>query len=488
MPSKKQPVADVGYYTHPTIHGDQVVFVCEGDLWTVSVEDALSGDAAARRLTNNPGTSAFPVLSPDGSHVAFTGRDDGPPEVYVMPAEGGTPRRITYLGSSLLRVVGWRDDNTILFSSNFAQPFLKAMHLHEVSIDGGAHRPLGLGPASAISFAPSGKGTVLGRNSGDPARWKRYRGGTAGTIWIDKKGDNAFERLIDLDGNLADPMWIGSRIFFLSDHEGFGNLYSCTPKGGGLERHTDHEAYYLRFPRGDGARIVYHMGADLFVLDPKTGKDEKLDIRIKSSRPDRNRKYVLASKHLETFDLHPEGHTLASVHRGGLFTMPLWEGAPTRYGTPSSVRYRLGAWLPDGKRLVAISDDSGEEGIVVFEVAGDAAKTPTEPKKRIRGDFGRPHELQVAPAGRPFVAMCNQRNEVLVVDLETAKKKTVTSSVHGRPHGLAWSPDGRWLAFAMPTDENTCSLHLFDSRSGKLTQITRSEFNDTAPSFDAKGR
>ena len=85
--------------------------------------------------------------------------------------------------------------------------------------------------------------------------------------------------LIRLDGNLAAPMWLGARIYFLSDHEGPGNLYSCTPTGRSLKRHTHHDDFYVRFPSTDGKRIVYHAGADLFVYDLVTGSTTRIDVR-----------------------------------------------------------------------------------------------------------------------------------------------------------------------------------------------------------------
>ena len=168
---------------------------------------------------------------------------------------------------------------------------------------GGTPQPQNYGPARAISFSTELPGTVIGRNSGDPARWKRYRGGTAGTLWVDRGNDGKFSPLIQLEGNLAGPMWIGRRIYFLSDHEGHGNLYSCTPSGRDLVRHTDHDDFYVRFPRTDGRLIVYHAGADIHVFDPARNTSRKIDIRIRSTHSQRNRKFVSAERYLESFDL-----------------------------------------------------------------------------------------------------------------------------------------------------------------------------------------
>src|SRR5262245_27129947 len=230
-----------GYYRHPTIHGEKIVFVSEDDLWAV----AASG-GVARRITANPGICSFPVFSPDGSRIAFTGRDDGPAEAYVMDGEGGDPRRLSWLGAITQTAAWTRDGCEVIVASDAAQPFRGYAHLHAIRADGtGGPRPLGVGPARAISFEPpprggsgAAKGVVIGRNSGDPARWKRYRGGTAGTIWIDRAGDGRFVPLVSLKGNLATPMWLEGRVYFLSDHEGHGNLYSCTPTGADLRRHT----------------------------------------------------------------------------------------------------------------------------------------------------------------------------------------------------------------------------------------------------------
>src|SRR6185295_14929300 len=178
-----------GYYRFPTIHNDTVVFVCEGDLWSVPAAGGI-----ARRLTANPGQISTPAFSPDGTLLAFAGRDEGAAEVYVMPAAGGPSRRLTFLGANSA-VVGWSSDGeTIIFSSSAGQPFQRVSQLYAINWQGGEPQPLPTGPAMSASFGPDGA-IVIARHTNDLARWKRYRGGLAGAIWIDLEGDGDWRPL-----------------------------------------------------------------------------------------------------------------------------------------------------------------------------------------------------------------------------------------------------------------------------------------------------
>jgi len=243
-----------GICAFPTIHQDRIIFVSEDDLWFVSSEGGR-----AERLTAGVGEVSHPHFSPDGELLAFVGREEGPSEVYVMPSPGGVAQRLTFQSASC-RVAGWLPTGeAILYASNAGQAHYDHNAIYVISPRGGQPSPVPVGKANAISYGPQG-GVVLGRNTHEPARWKRYRGGTTGHLWIDPTGSGIFQRLLQLNGNIANPCWVGERIYFLSDHEGVGNVYSCTSYGEDICRHTDHNDFYARNLSSDGQRLVLSCG------------------------------------------------------------------------------------------------------------------------------------------------------------------------------------------------------------------------------------
>ncbi|HET6909453.1 MAG TPA: hypothetical protein VFH54_08960, partial [Mycobacteriales bacterium] len=349
-----------GYLRFPTIAGDTIVFGSEDDLWTVGAEGGV-----ARRLTANLGQTSRPRLSPDGQLLAFTSTEEEHPEAWVMPAEGGAARRLTYLGSPTTAVVGWAPDGRLVVISAGAQPLRDWTIPLLVDVETGAMETLQVGPLRDLSWAPDGRGLAISRYAFDPARWKRYRGGTAGQLWVDRNGSGTFRRLLaDISGNFVQPMWVGDRIYFLSDHEGVGNIYSVRPTGTDVRRHTDHVDYYVRFPSTDGSRIVYQHAAEIWLLDPATDTTTRLEVETRSPRVQSNRKFVPAADFLTGFSVHPDGRSLVVETRGQLFDLPLWEHAARPLGPGSGVRERLAVWLTDSHTVVAVSDEGGDEHLV----------------------------------------------------------------------------------------------------------------------------
>ena len=253
---------------------------------------------------------------------------------------------------------------------------------------------LPLGQVNHLALGPKGL-KIIGRNTADPARWKRYKGGTAGHLWIDVKGNGEFRRMNEIGGNVTSPMWIDGRVYYLSDHEGVGNLYSCLPDGSELARHTDHDTYYARHASTDGTRIVYQCGADIWLFDPASDTVQRLDIQTLSHRTQAVRKFVKAEDHLGPVHIHPAGHSIAVDARGKLFSFALWGRRRRQLGAPDGVRYRHGQWLDDGTTVVAVSDASGDERVVVFD--GDSSR-------ELPWDIGRVVAMKAAP--RPPCRSC----------------------------------------------------------------------------------
>ncbi|HEV3088001.1 MAG TPA: PDZ domain-containing protein, partial [Candidatus Elarobacter sp.] len=473
-----------GYVRTPTIADDLIVFACEDDLWSVGAAGGV-----ARRLTTTEGECSLPRLSPDGKLLAFVGRDEGSPELYVMPSEGGVPRLLTHLGSEVLNACGWsRDGRYIYYTSDAGAPFVKETLAFRIDAFGGEPVNLGIGHAMTLDVAADGA-TLLGRNAIDPARWKRYRGGTAGHLWVDARGTGEYVRICrEVNGNLVWPLWHGERVLFLSDHEGIGNLYSVLHDGSDLQRHTDERDYYARFPSSDGTRVVYACGGELVLLDLRDGSVRRVPVEMPSNAPETARRFVEASELLETWNASHDGTALALVSRGRAYTMPLWEEAVTEHGigdpgTSASfgVRRRLLTFMHDDKRVAYVDDFGGYERVVVAPADQSGA-----PQYVTEADTGIMHQLVASPAG-DRIAFANNRNELWLLDLGSAPR-LLDRSVGERIDDLAFSPDGRWLAYTWSPKSHTTIVRIADCETKQIVDATSALREDRSPAWDPEGK
>ena len=231
-----------GYFRFPTIHEDRIVFVSEDDLWAVPRTGGV-----ARRLTSGLGETSRPFFSPDGSLIAFTGTEDGTTEIYVMPSHGGRSTQVTFLGA-VSASTGWTPDGMVVFRTHHRQGMAsRLMELYSVSPEGGEPSSMKLGPGHGCDFEPFGPGIIVSRNADDLARWKRYKGGTAGVLWLSRDGEEWQRLFAEEPSGHCRPMWLNDRIYFVSDRDGHGNLWSCDVEGNDLQKHTSHDDFYVRF-------------------------------------------------------------------------------------------------------------------------------------------------------------------------------------------------------------------------------------------------
>jgi tricorn protease len=522
-------VTSPGYLRFPHITNDIVVFVAADDVWLAP----LAG-GRAWRFTTDEAEAATPRLAPDGTHVAWVSAKDGSPEIYVASLANGTSTRLTYWGTSWARVSGWTPAGEVLAVSAANQPFrhyVRARALTTALSGGpGGERVLPFGPVSDLSLGTSGDGTAgdsaaagargagtvglltgtWGSFNADPANWKRYRGGTAGRLWVgpataivsDAQGaagriSGPFRRVLaDLPGQFACPMVVGGRLAFICDHEGTGNVYSCALDGSDLRRHTDHEGWYARQASTDGQRIVYARGGELWLLDGlQAAVPVRLDITLGSPVRGRAPRLVTAEDHVGSLSVDHGGRASSIEVRGTVHWLTHRDGPARAVSVVPGVRARFPQVLGTDGQVVWATDADGRDALEIG--SGDPAspaEPAAEPRRRAAGQVGRITGLAPAPDGR-MVAVAAQDGRLRVVDVESGQVREITASDNGVVTGLAWSPDSAWLAWSQPT-EHPAGMNLNPLRrlwlartaDGQVFDATDGRFADTEPVFTLDGK
>ncbi|WP_214368909.1 S41 family peptidase [Pseudonocardia sp. H11422] len=484
------------YLRFPHLHADSVVFVAEDDVWSAP----LSG-GRAYRLTADAVPAANPRLSPDGARVAWTSWREGAPEVFVADVEGGGARRLTYWGDPRTRTVGWTADGEVLAVTAAGQASARRTWAHAVPAAGGAPRRLDFGPVSDLALAPDGGPAVLlgTTMSRDMAWWKRYRGGTAGKLWWDPAGSGEFTRLAaELNGQLDSPMLVGDRIAFLSDHEGWGNLYSLPLDGDltGLRRHTDHgaegaPAFYARHAATDGSRVIYESAGELWVVDDlgdeAAAQPRGLDVRLGGPRTAREPRRIDTARWLARAVPDRSGRTSIAQVRGTVHRLTHRDGPARTLLAEPGVRARLAQPLGED-RAVWIDDAEGEDAVAIAAIDPHAdGAGVTGPVRHGAGEIGRVLELAAAPDGTT-VALATHDGRLLVLDTATGALRELARGADGEVSGLSYSPDSAWLAYADPAEAGLSRIMMVRIADDILVEVTEPRFVDTHPVFTADGK
>lgn len=466
----------------PSVRGEALAFVADDDVWLSSADGG-----PGRRLTVDRAPVAFPRFSPDGHLVAFTSRRDGPPEVYVVSVDGGDERRVTYFGDLFTWTLGWTADGRILATSAVGQPFRSRTWAYALPPDGGAPERLGYGPVTAVATGEAGL-VVLGvnQNRRRGASWKRYRGGTAASLWIDEHGSGTFTRfLTELNGQLEDPSVIAGRVVFLSDHEGVSNVYSVLPDGSELRRHSDHGEFYARAASSDGRRLVYQNAGTIYRLDALAADSEPiaLEIRLDAPRSGRARRQLKAEDELGSFSVDREGRASAAELRGEVHWLTHEKGPARRLAGGDGVRTRLARVATgDGVRLIlCVSDADGVDSIEVLS----PDEPPGEPRRIGAGELGRVLDLAVAPDGSR-AAVATHDGRVVLVELADGRLVDIDRTDFGDADGLTFSPDSSTLAWSHPGPQPLRQIKLF--RDGEVFELTPLRFHDSEPAFSLDGK
>ncbi len=474
----------------PAIHGNQIVFSYAGDLYTVAATGGV-----ARKLTNNVGYEMFARFSPDGKWIAFTGQYDGNTEVYLMSADGGIPKRLTFtatldrddvsdrMGPNNI-VMAWKDNTHIVYRSRRIEPNDFKGQLFVASIDGGVPEQLPLPRGGFCSFSPDGKKMVYNRVFREFRTWKRYRGGQADDVWL---YDFDTKQTTNLTNNPAQdifPMWSGNKIYFTSDRDENKrlNLYSYDLSSKETKKLTNFVDFDVKFPSlGDNA-IVFENGGYLYRFDLASERAEKVTVFINEDFAIGRSGIVDVSKSITNYEISPDGNRALFGARGEIFTVPAKYGNTRNLTNTSGVHERNSKWSPDGKWIAYISDASGDNEVYVMPQDGSAQGTQIT-----KNADTYKYQVVWSPDSKKIM-WSDKKLRLQYVEVESKKVTPVVQATAWEITNYSWSPDSKWIAYSKPEDSSMTNIYLYSLDKKETYAVTDGWYSSFEPEFSSDGK
>ena len=464
----------------PTVNQTHVVFAYAGDLWIV----ARTGGEASR-LTTGVGAETDPRFSPDGNMIAFTGEYDGNVDVYTLPATGGVPKRVTYHPGTD-EVVGWTNDNKqILFRSsrNSANPVPR---LFTVPSEGGypVELPLPMGVQGA--YSPDGARLAYVPTIQWQAAWKQYKGGQTTPIWLARLSDSSIERVPRVNSNDSYPMWVGGKVYFLSDRAGAVTLFSYDPATKKVTQQLKNDGLDLKSASAGGGTIVYEQFGSLHLFDLESNKARRLDIKLAGDLSGVRPRYIKVANQISAAALSPTGARAVFQARGEILTVPAEKGNARNLTNSPGVADRDPAWSPDGKWIAYFSDESGEYALHLREQTGMG-----EVKKI---SLGNPPSFFYSPVWSPDskkLALTDKRLNLWYLEIEKGALVKIDTNTYDNPWRVmdpTWSPDSKWVSYTRQLDNRLGAVFVYSLATGKATQITDGLSDARFAAFDKGGK
>lgn len=477
-----------GYLRYPHVHGEQLTFVADNDIWLGSTTGGL-----ASRITADRVPVRSPFFSPNGENIAYSSSVNGGFDLYVYSASGTA--RLTWWGDPKLTVVAWLDDDHVVVSADHGQPQRGVTNLYSVGFDGTIER-LPYGPAMGLAISSSGSIAVNSPNHRDAPFWKRYRGGEASQLWLNPTGKGKWIRVLpDETAGLSQPGWVGDRLIFSSDLATGGarlgtqqaQLCSVSAQGKDLQIHTNHTAAqgYVRNPTTDGNTVVFHARGVLYKMAGLNAKPEVINVETGLGAP---RPLQLSpSKRMSAIVPDHGGDGSLIEWYGGAYFLTHRSGPARALSVLPGVRIREPQLLGKSGQAVWVSDAEGED-VLEMMPTDDGQKDPV---RFAAGKLGRVLKLVSNNAG-DRVAVGSHDGRLLLVDVPTGKVRELGRSPEGEVVDVVFSPDDRFLVWreSLRSEGAVGRLMLADLNALKSApiQLTKGQFNDFSPAFSADGR
>jgi tricorn protease len=468
--------------TQPAISASHVAFIYAGDLFVADVNGAN-----VQRLTTDDGVESSPAFSPDGRTIAFSAQYDGNTDVYTVPVTGGRPVRLTWHPGADQVQSFTPDGKGILFASQRASFTNRYAQLFTVPASGGMEEALPIPNAARATYSPDGQRIAYNPIPPRFQQWKQYRGGTVSRLWLYNSKGHAIEKIPQPAerSNDTDPMWIGETVFFRSDRNGEFNIFAYDTRNKQVRQVTSHSDFPVLNAAHGGGRIVYEQAGVLHVLDPKSGKSDRLTIGVASDLRETRARYARGARWIRSAALSPTGARAVFDFRGEIVTVPGEKGDVRNLTNSLAAHDRYPAWSPDGRSIAWFSDAGGEYQLYIGNQDGKG-----EPRAiKVVGE-GFYREPVWSPDSQKIAYFDNSLS-VYWLDVKSGVSKKVASQPIYSPViviSYAWSPDSKWLAYAMDNQSNITTVYAHSTEQGKSFQVSDGLSDVSEPAFDRSGK
>ena len=471
----------------PTVSTSHIAFVYGGDIWVASKDGSNP-----RRLTINPAVEQNPVFSPNGKLIAFTGNYDGNTDVYVIPVEGGAPKRVTSHPSADI-VRGWLNNDEVYFTATRDYNYALSPRMHSINLDGTNEKALPMPEATQGSPSADKRYWAYIKNTDPTDRanvaFKRYRGGGMPQVWIfDTKSKN-IEIIPESGANNVKPQWLGDKVYFLSDKELTLNLFSYDTKTKKTEKLSNFNDYDIKSLIAGSGSLAFEQGGKIHLLDVATNKISTVSITIQADAPYKRQHYVELATDVRSFEISPKGVRALFESRGEIFSVPKEKGDARNISNSPGSYEKYPAWSPDGKYISYLSDKNGKYQLVL---QNQVTKGESE-----YIDLGSSH-FYFQPIWSPDskkLCYSDSHLNLYYIDINAKKpilvKQDILGSHTNRTYNQlqpAWSSDSKWISYVATLPSTVSAIYLYQLEKASHIQITDGMSNAENPTFSRDGK
>lgn len=463
----------------------QITFVYGGDIWIMP-----KAGGTAIPVTNSQGEESWPRFSPDGKEIAFTANYNGNSDIYVIPVTGGVPTRVTY-NSFPDRMVEWHPDGEqLLFASRRELGQRSGNQFFMVSKKGGFPEKMKIPYGELASFSPDGNHLAYITKITENYPFKRYRGGLSSDIIIYDLKNNSAVNVTNNEANDGKPVWLGNKVYFLSDQgdEMRLNIWQYDTDTKESSRVTNFTDFDISFMGAGGSEIVFENGGNMYLMNAATNQYKKVDVNIISDLSVEMPRKENVSRRISSMTAAPGAKRIVFEARGELFNVPVKEGYSMNLTKSSGAFDRQPSWSPDGKHIAYWSDKSGENEIYLMPTDGTSKERKLTNRKK---GFG--YELYWSPNSEK-IAFIDEKNDISIIDVESGKITVAGNTMWNVGHNgrfnypISWSHDSKWIAFSEGLENSNSSVFVYNLDTRKKHQVSSGFYQDSYPVFSADGK